>query len=189
MAKREELTFDELDVQIIAGLSLGMTQQATAKWVCTPDYPTGVTDRTVRNRLADKQIAFERLILHIARAFSRKEEEFEALTKEKYRERLERLRSKSVRVKELALDNALQSPNAVDSLALGVKVAESIEDRDFGKAKQVVEHDGDVNHNYILWTGVTPRQLEAHQVDMDDSEDLLKALPGDVMDAEVVADA
>lgn len=187
--RQDEKLFDEADVLIIAGLCLGMTQEVAGNWVATPAFPTGFTERTVRNRLAAHPEVIDRLMGRIASAFKKKEAEFEDLTRQQYREKIEKLRSKAVKVKELALDHAINNETDTEALNLGIKVAESVEDRDFGKAKQVVESAGDVNHHHFVWTQQTREQLLAQERDILASGDLLKALPGDVLEAEVVADA
>ena len=190
MAKQGgEKIFDELDLQILAGLCLGMTQEATGDWCCTPSFPAGVSERTVRNRIADNREAYDRCLVKIGAAFKRKQEEFEDITKAQYREKLARMRSKALRVKDIALDGAITNPTDVNFVALGVKVAESIEDRDFGKAKQVVEASGEVRHEHYIWTTETREQLLAQEYDMIESQKLLGAVPKDVLEAEVVADA
>ncbi len=188
-SRDEDKVFDELDVQLIAGLCLGMTQEAVGNWACTPVFPSGVSERTVRTRLADNREAYDRCIFRIGVAFKRKEEEFEELTKAQYREKLSRLRSKGLRVKELGLDAAISNPLSPELLGLGIRVAESIEDRDFGKAKQVVEASGEVRHDHFIWTSETMAQLMAQEFDMRDSDKLLEAVPKDVLEAEIVADA
>lgn len=190
MPKRdEEKIFDEADVLIVMGMCLGMSQEAIGNWICTPAFPAGVSERTVRNRIAGNREAYDRLLFRGGTAFKRKEEEIEEISREKYREKLAQLRSKAVRVKEIALDTAIDQQFNPDFLKIGVQVAESIEDREFGKAKQVVESTGDVRHDVIVWTRETPAQLMAQERDMVSSGELLKALPGDVLEAEVVADA
>jgi hypothetical protein len=177
---------DEADFQLIVALAIGMNQIDAGKWVCTPDFPDGMSDRSVRNRESKKKASYDWLKVKIGSALQAKRAEFEELTKEKYREQFARLRAKGLAVKEKALDAALVSD---EMLPLGVKVAESVEDRDFGKAKQVMESVGDVNHHLYVWTPQTPQQLLAQEHDMLDSDELLKALPGDVLEAELVADA
>lgn len=177
---------DEADFQLIVALAIGMNQVDAGKWVCTAEFPAGMSDRSVRNRLAAKKAAYDSLKVKIGSALHAQRAEFEALTKEKYLEQFSRLRAKGLAVKEKALDAALVSD---EMLALGVKVAESVEDRDLGKAKQVMENVGDVNHHHFVWTPQTAKQLLAQEHDMIDSDDLLKALPGDVLEAEVLADA
>lgn len=190
MAKRgEDKIFDELDVQIIAGLCLGMTQEAVGNWVCTPTFPAGVSERTVRNRIADNREEYDRCLVRVGTAFKRKQEEFEDLTKAQYREKLAKLRSKGLRVKELGLDAAISNPTDPNLLGIGVRVAESIEDRDFGKATQVVDNTGDVRHHHLIWTSETREQLMRQEYDMRESQRLLEAVPKDVVEAEVVADA
>lgn len=177
---------DEADFQIIVALAIGMDQVSAGKWVCTADFPDGMSDRSVRNREARNKPAYDRLKVKIGSALHAQRSEFEELTKEKYREQFARLRAKGLAVKEKALDAALISD---EHLALGVKVAESVEDRDFGKAKQVMENVGDVNHHHFVWTPQTREQLMAQERDMIGSDDLLRALPGEVLEGEVVADA
>ena len=182
----DERIFDELDCQIIAGLGLGMTQEAVGNWVCTPEFPAGVSERTVRNRIAANRDAYDRCLFRVGTAFKKKQEEFEDLTKQQYREKLAKLRSKGLRVKEQALDTALQNPLSPELLGLGVKVAESIENRDFGNAKQVVETYAEGRVDHFVWTSDTRQQLIAQERDMFAAEMLLKALPGDVLEAELV---
>jgi len=177
---------DEADFQIIAALALGMDQVSAGKWVCTSEFPQGISDRSVRNREARNKPAYDRLKVKIGSALHAQRAEFEDMTKEKYREQFARLRSKGLAVKEKALDAALVSD---EHLALGVKVAESVENRDFGMAKQVVENSGDVNHHLNVWTPQTRDQLMSQERDMLASDDLLRALPGEVLEGEVVADA
>lgn len=189
MAKEAEKIFDEMDVQIIAGLCLGMTQEAIGNWICTPIFKAGVSERTVRTRIADNREAIDRCAFRIGVAFKRKEEEFEEITKAQYREKLAKLRSKGLRVKELGLDAAISNPTSVEHLSLGVKVAEALEDRDLGKATQVVASTGEVRHDHYIWTSETPAQLMGQEYDMRESQKLLEAVPKDVLEAEVVADA
>ena len=190
MPKRdEEKVFDEADVLIIAGAALGMSQEAIGNWICTPAFPAGVSERTVRNRISENRESYDRLVTRIGAAFTRKKEEFEELTKADYRQKLEKLRAKGLRVKELALDQGIEMPYQPEFLKLAVNVAESLEDRDFGKAKQVVDHSGEVNHTVFVWTSETREQLLAQEHDMLEAGTMLKALPGDVLEAEVVADA
>lgn len=190
MPKRDDVRiFDEADVLIIAGRALGMTQEAIGKWLCTPTHPTGVSERTVRNRIAEQQEPYDRLTNHLALTFRRHEEEFKEITKAEYTKMREKLRSKGIRAKELALDQGIQNPGVTDALALAVKVADGLEERDFGKARQVIDHSGEIEHRVVVWTSDTPKQLMAHEVDMDDSAQLLNALSGDVLEAELVADA
>lgn len=186
MASDDKNLLDETDVLIIAGICLGMTQETAGEFAVSVQHPQGVSQRTVRNRRDDKPDIYDRLISRISVAFARQREEFEDLTKAQFREKLDRLRHKSVRVKEIVLDQAIQNPTAAEFLALGLKAADGVEDRDFGKAKQVVDHSGDVNHNVFVWTSETREQLLAQERDMLASDGLLKMLPGEVLEAELV---
>lgn len=181
--------FDELDVQIIAGLSMGMTQEAAGNWCCTPVFPSGVSERTVRNRMADKREAYDRCLFRIGAAFKRKEEEIGEISKQQYKENLAKLRGKGLRVKEIALDSAIANPLDPNLLGIGVKVAEANENRDFGMAKQVVETSVDGRVDHFVWTSETREKLMAQERDMLASDSLLRSLPGEVLEAEVVADA
>lgn len=175
---------DEIDFQIIVGLCLRKTQAEVGAWVSTPEKPAGISERTVRNRIEQKQVAYDRLRAHFGASLNQQRIEFEAITKQEYREKLETLRAKSVAVKELALDSALSG----GSLELGVKVADSIEDREFGKASQVHKHEGDVNVSHqVVWKPQDVRMLIRQERDIADSDDLLKFLPGEVLEGELVA--
>lgn len=163
-----------------------MTWEEVGSFVETPQFPTGVTEKTARNRYQANKPTFDRLILKLSGKVRQQQQQFEDLTKQQYRERIEKLRAKAISVKERALDEALVND---EHLALGVKVAESIENRDFGMARQVVDNSGEVNHNHFVWTAQSRDQLVAQERDMLDSGDLLRALPGDVLEADIVADA
>jgi hypothetical protein len=177
--------FDEADVLIIVGRALGKTHEGVGKWVSTPTFATGVSEKTVRNRINDMGDAFDRLIGRISLEFSKRDTEFEQITKERYREKLAELRGKAVRVKEKALDHAIINDTDTDALSLGVKVADSLEDRDLGKATQV--HKVNSDHRHILMFNPQPvRKLIAQEVDMDDSRKLLESLGDDVLEAEVI---
>lgn len=191
MPKRDDEKFlDELDVLIVAGLCLGMTQEAVGNWACTPTFPAGVSERTVRNRVAEHRETFDRLLFRVGLSFQRKQEEFEELTKAQYREKLAKLRSKGLRVKELGLDAAISNPTSVEHLNLGAKIAESLEDRDLGKATQVIDTSGEVRHDHYIWTSESPAELMEQERDMIESRKLLSAVPADVIEAELVqADA
>jgi hypothetical protein len=178
--------FDELDVLLLAGLALGMTQEKAGKWAATPQFRDGVSDRTVRNRLEATAPTSERLLMKLSEAFRRKEEAFEELTRDAYKKKLETLRDKAYKVKERALDNALDSVNDTEALALGVKVADGVEDRDLGKASQVHKHEGSVIQNHVFWNPQPVRALAEQEVDMLNSSRLLAALPADAIEAEVV---
>ena len=183
----ESRPLDEIDLQIIVALCLGMNQESAGNWICTPDCPSGVSERTVRNRIARNRAAYDRLRQRLGEAFHRKEVEIEALSKDKYREKLADLRSKGFRVKEIALDQAIANPYHTDFLTLGVKVADSVEDRDFGKAKQIHEHEGDVNVNHRIWGKPQPAEvLAAQDADIASSQRLLAAVSADVLEGELV---
>lgn len=185
MSKEIDKVFDEADVLIIAGRCLGMSYEATGDWVCTPSFPAGVSEKTVRNRIANNREAYDRLLSRIGVAFKKKEEEIEEISREKYREKLQKLRGKAVRVKELALDHAINNAFDVKALTLGAQVAESVEDRDLGKASQVHKVEGGVHHVHTF-NPQPIRQLLGQEVDMVNSNRLLNSLPKDVIDAKVV---
>lgn len=188
MAKGDDhRIFDEADVLVIAGLALGMTQEAIGNWVCTPMFPAGFSERTVRNRLSENREAYDRLVLRLASAFRRKEEEFEDLTKEKYKEKLAKLRGQRFRVQELALTQGIENPVDSNVLGLAVRVAQNLDDRDFGKAKQVIEGTGGFEHNHnVIWTSQTREDLVQQELDIRESRRLLNALPDGVIEAEIV---
>lgn len=176
-------TLDEADYQICVARSLGLTWLEVAKFIETPAFPTGMSDKGCRNRYENAKPVFDRLIAKFAGRIRREQEAFEELTKQQYRDKLAKLRDKAYRVKERALDAGLESD---EFLPLAAKVADTIEDRDFGKAKQVVENTGDVTHN-LVWTSQTAQQLWAQERDILASDDLLNLLPGEVLEAEIVA--
>lgn len=180
---------DETDCQLISALALGMSQEEAGEWVRTPLHPNGISDRSIRNRMQDLPEIYERCIVKISEAFRRNKQEFEQITRQQFREKLEKLRDKSVRVKETALDQALSNPTSAEFLGLGVKVADSIEDRDFGKAKQVLSGEFHSTHEHFVWTSQTKAELLAQERDILESQKLLSSAPPDAIEAEVVADA
>ena len=174
---------DEADFQILVALAAGKSQSEAGGWVSTPEFPAGLTDRTVRNRIAAKQAAYDRLRTKVAELLTREKREYEELTKQKYLEKLGNLRSKGLELKDKILTDATEGRG---DLALGLKVAESVEERDFGKATQVQRVEGEVNHNLLVWKPQPVRALLQQELDIRDSDDLLKALPDGVLEAEVV---
>jgi hypothetical protein len=168
---------------------MGMTQEATGNWCCTPVFPYGVSERTVRNRQADKREAYDRCLFRIGAAFKREKEAIQEISRTEYREKLAKMRGLGLAAKKAALHSGIDNPTDPALLGLAVRVAESMENREFGMAKQVVEasHDGRVDH--FIWTSDSPRQLMAQEMDMRESEALLRSLPSDVLEAEVVTDA
>lgn len=183
----DEHLFDELDIQIIAGLAMGMTQEAVGNWCCTPIHTGGVSERTVRNRMAEQREAYDRLLFRIGAAFKREKETIQDISRQEYREKLAKLRGKAYRVKDLALESGITNPTDPNLLGIAVKVAQSVEDREFGQAKQIVETliDGRVEH--FVWTTETRQQLLAQERDMLESAALKNSLPGEILEAEVVA--
>lgn len=181
--------FDEAEVLVAAGLGLGMNQEDVGRWAITAQYPNGVSGRSVRTWISGKPDAFERLITRIKGAVAREHQEFADLTREQYRERLLKLRHKSVRVKEQALDAAIENPTDPQFLAIGVRVAEGIENRDLGMAKQLLEVGGNVSHDHFLFTAQTRAELLTQELEIEASQKLLSSLPSDVIEAEVLADA
>lgn len=170
---------DEVDFQIIIQLCLGKSQDAAGDWVCTPEFPAGISGRTVRKRIDIKRAAYDRLRERIGPALQKKQEEFEEVTKQHYLEKLGRLRSKGYLVKEKALDNAI---NGQGDMALGVKVADGIEDRDFGRVSQVHKLEGGFNVNHTV-THLPARTVIELARALEDSRQLLPA-PQSVIDAE-----
>lgn len=173
---------DEVDLLVIVGISTGMTQEQAGAWVCTPSLPTGITPRAIRARMQAKKAHYERLITQITGRIRQTQQQFEDITKEQYKAKLEKLRSKGIQAKEKALDAGI---DGTGDLALAVKVADSIEDRDFGKVSQVHKHEGavDVNHK-MVWQ--PERVLIQQEHDIQDSARLLSGLPSEVLEAEVL---
>lgn len=186
-ARQAAMTPDEADLQVIAALALGMTEDQAGAFVCTVLYPNGITGRTVRNWKNRKPVLYERNIVRIASRWNQAKEEFRQITRDELRVEIEKLRSKAVRVKGKALDHALLNDNDTAALALGNNAATDILDRDLGKATQPHRVDGEMVHTLRIWGSPQPAALlEQQDRDMIDAEDLLKELPGDVMEAEVV---
>lgn len=177
---------DEVDFQVIYARSIGMTWDEAGRFVQTVGHPNGITEKTCRNRYKDNQLAFDRLISKFSGPIRAQMEEFKAITKDEYREKLAAMRAKGAKTKELALDYAISNPTDATALTLGVKVADSLEDREFGKASQVHKVSGEHTVNHLVFNPQPVRQLAAQEVDMLNSKRLLDALPADVLEAEVV---
>lgn len=181
---------DEVDFQIIFALAMGQNQEEAGRFVCTPLIPGGITDRTVRNRINAHRAEYDRLIPRFALAINQKQLAFEEITKEQYREKLQKLRAKGLKVKELALDSGIEHASDVEKLSLAVKVAEGLEERDLGKATQVHKMEGQVEHTHRLtWNPQPIRALAQQEADMLNSQKLLSALSdtSDAVEAEVVS--
>lgn len=183
-----EVVLDESEVLVIAALALNMGQEEAGRFAISAAYPSGISGRSVRKWIEAKPDLFERLILRIKGVVAREHQEFAELTREQYRERLQKLRHKSVRVKELGLDAAINNPTDIAALSLGVKIADGVENRDLGMAKQHVEVGGNVNHDHFLFTAQTKAELLAQEAEIESSRLLLSGLPTEVYEAEVLAD-
>lgn len=187
LPKEPDLTIEEADIYVIVGLALGMTHDQVGAWVCTLDYPNGITGRTVRNWNERKQPVYDRIRMRIVEKFNQAKEEFRQITRDEVKQELEALRHKAVTVRSRVLDHALKNSSDTAALSLGDRAAADLLDRDLGKAAQFHMVAGEVNHNHRIWGVPQPAALlEAQERDMADSEDLLSKLPADLVDAEIV---
>lgn len=184
--KPKEPEITEEDLYVIVGLALGMTHEQTGQFVCTLKFPTGITGRCVRNWLGgEKSELYARAIRKISTRWADAKEEFRKLTQAELRGEIERLRHKAIRVKETALDHALQNPNDTTAVSVGDKAADRLIDRDLGRATNVHKIEGELTHKHQIWGAAQPRALlESQERDIADSDDLLTSL--DIVEAEVL---
>lgn len=181
--------FTEDDMYIIVGIATGMTHEQAGEFLATVRYPNGVSGRCVRNWQAAKREIYDRAILRIASRWKQLAEEFRQITRDELRGELEKLRHKAVRVKDKVLDHALTNASDTAALTLGDRAADSLIDRDLGRAAQThrLEGKATVEHNLRIWGMPQPAgRLAAQDRDMEDSDDLLASVPAEVLEAEVV---
>lgn len=183
-----ETVLDESEVLVIAALALGMGQEDAGRFAISAAYPAGISGRSVRKWMEAKPDLFERLIRNIKGVVAREHREFADMTRQQFREKLQKLRSKSAAVTEKVLDAALDNATDVQFLSLGLKAAQNIEDRDLGKAKQMVGYDGNVTVDHFVTTRHTQQDLLEQENDIEASQNLLSGLPAEVFEAEVVAE-
>lgn len=177
------MPFDETDILLIVALALGRTQGDAGKFAATLDHPQGISERSVRERIKKDPDAYERLTSLISSEVTYKTQvEIEELTKEKYVEKRGKLRGKALVVKEMALNAAILRSSDIDALTLGNRVADAIEDRDFGKAKEIKEVN--TRADVVVWHAEKVSKLTRDELEMRESADLLKMLPSGVIDAE-----
>lgn len=167
------MTFDERDVQIAICKAFGFTDKQTALRIRTLEFPAGISERTVQNRLAASKLAFAEVSKYIAEIRRELDIDAKVVTKQTVRAELELLLGDAVATIRAALKDQ------------DVKAAEAVLDRVLGKPSQVHKHEGDVNVNHtMVWQG--RKELLEQEQDMLDSEKLLSAAPSDVLEAEVV---
>ena len=118
---KTELGANLRDVQIAVSKLFGLTDEEAGKRVQTPEAPTGISLRTVQNRLAKNEDFIKGLIAWALPLVRKQRDEIEALSKEKYREELEKLRGKILSARLAGLDS--------DDLALANSVADKVENR------------------------------------------------------------
>lgn len=169
--------FDETDILLILALALGKSREDAGRIA-------GIEEDVVAWRLDSKAEEYERVVARVAVPLNERKIEIETLTREQYAEKRGKLRGKALAVKELALDAAILNTGDLDALTLGNKVADAIEDRDFGKPKEVKEVRA--RHELVVWNPQPLRKLAREERDMLDSDDLLALLPADAIEAEVV---
>lgn len=153
---------------------LGYTKEETAKKIQTPDHPAGCSKRTVFNHLRDHQGEFRPI------------QDWMNLYK----------REKGVTVHELTRQNVKQEMETGLGEALAC-VKRAILDGDAdkavwlieqftGKASQHTSVTGAVLHGHAIFNSKPVRELVMQENDMVNSAKLLKMLPGEVIEAEVV---
>lgn len=169
---RADIGPNERDTQIAIALAFGLSQEDTGKRVCTNDFPAGVTARTVYNRVKTNPRFIEDVIKFVRGLRNEREVEVKSLNKSTVEAELETLLGEAVATLRKALSEG------------DVKAASEVLDRVLGKASQVHKHEGDVNVNHRVWQ--PERVLAAQERDMLASNDLLKALPGEVLEAEEI---
>lgn len=161
---------NERDTQIAIALAFGLSQEDAGKRVCTPDSPSGVTARTVYNRVKTNAKYIDDVIRYVRSLRGEREAEVKLLDKKTVHAELETLLGSAVQTLRKALENN------------DTKAAIEVLDRNLGKATQVHKHEGDVQMTHK----VTIRQIVSQHRDAIESDALLKALPGDVLEAELV---
>lgn len=186
------MALDELDFLIIGALALGKSQEDAGKFAVTIDKPSGVTGRTVRTRHAANAEAYSRLITKLKAEIDRLRQqacdEVRDLTEKEYQTAMRGERGKRHQVKRLALDAALMNPDDPEMLKVGLAAAETMDNRDFGKPRQHVDHS--VQGAVVVFNAKAASvQLREQKEITDASVFLQKFLPGDVLDAEIVDEA
>jgi hypothetical protein len=169
---RAETGFNERDLQIAICKGLGFSDEDTARAICTPDFPTGVHENTVKHRRNTNRAFIEQWTRFVANVRRDRELDIKALNKAQLREQMEA---------ELgtAWAQILKAVREGDTDSAWRMVEHQI-----GKPSQTHKHEGSVEVNHMVWQ--PERALAAQERDMLDSGDLLRALPGDVLEAEVI---
>ena len=169
--------FDETDILLIIALALGKSQEDAAVFA-------GISDEACRVLLDTRSAAYAVILSTITEELRLRVSAAEDLTREQYVGKRGKLRGKASVVKELALNAAIQHPSDIDALTLGNKVADAIEDRDFGKPKEIKEVRE--RRDIVVWNPQPLSRLTREERDILDAEDLLLLLPADAIEAEVV---
>jgi hypothetical protein len=167
---RADIGPNERDTQIAIALAFGLSQEDTGKRVCTIDFPSGVTPRTVYNRVKTNGGYIDSVIKFVRTLRGEREQEVKQLNKTNVKAELETLLGEAVATLRKALAEG------------DVKAASEVLDRVLGKSSQVHKHEGDVNVNHRVWQ--PERALVAQERDMLASNDLLLALPAETLEAE-----
>jgi hypothetical protein len=161
---------NERDAQIAIGLAFGLSREETGRRVCTSEFPSGVTERTVYNRVKTNGKFIDDVIKFVRSLRDERETEIKQLDKKSVRAELETLLGSAVGTLRKALTEG------------DVKAAIEVLDRNLGKATQVHKHEGDVLVNHT----VTIRQIIDQSQDALESQRLLGSLPAEVLEAEIV---
>lgn len=185
------MALDEVDFLIIGALALGKSQEDAGKFAVTLDKPSGVTGRTVRTRHAANAEAYSRLVTKLKTEIDRLRQQacddVRDLTQKEYETAMKGERGKRHQVKRLALDAALMNPDDPEMLKVGLAAAETMDNRDFGKPRQHVDHT--VQGAIAVFNAKAADALLREQREITDASMFVqKYLPGDVLEAEIVGE-
>jgi hypothetical protein len=170
---RQELGPNERDLQIAVCLAFGMTQDEAAARVVTPEHPTGVTGRTVRNRLDTNGNWINSVIRYISQIRRERDVETVVSTKAQLRELME----KELGSAWAAIITAIRDGDTDNAWRLV--------EHQLGRPSQVHKVEGETTVKHIIWQPQPVRALLQQERDIADSDLLLKALP-EPLEAELV---
>jgi hypothetical protein len=173
VTRTAETGFNERDLQIAICKGLGISDEDTARAICTPEFPTGVSSKTIQNRRNINRGFIEQWTRYVANLRRDREIDAKVQTKAQLREEME----KALGTAWSRIFSAVQEGDTESAWRL-------IEHQ-IGKPSQTHKHEGnvEVNHN-LQWQ--PERVLASQERDMLESANLLRALPGDVLEAEVI---
>lgn len=160
-----KLGFNWQDLRVAAALGAGKNKSEAARFA-------KVTRVTVDNRLKNNKVWIEEAIGIIREAVASEIEDARIETKEQLDRYLNRLRNKTVKVYERALDS--------DNEQVALAAAEKVLDRIDGKATQKIQQEGVITHQVVALPGAVLQGLIASV------EKTQHLLGGEVIEGEVV---